>query len=285
MTILFPAQPYSSLREVDSEYLSEYNNANFLNFNIVLFDFDEFVKRGNLLLSKQTENPKAVIYRGWMMKSDIYACFYKACFRNKLELINNPLEYQYKHEYPYVYNTFPQSCSLSVNFVENSLENIKKATNIVGTDFILKDYVKSAKGVSNLFRIKDKTNEEISQILEEFKEYRDNHFNTGFVFKHFEELQQEEFRVFIFKKQVLSINLNSDCKEGLYTYKHLMISNWIANNLKSFASSDFFTIDFGFRKSDDSLVLLECGDGQVSGLASHQNALSFYTKLKRIINE
>ena len=76
-TIIFPSD-YFNKNVVDPEFELEYNAAIKVGFDVVLFNSDAWFNRGNLQLNIQ--DPKqdiiTVLYRGWMMKPEMYEEFW-----------------------------------------------------------------------------------------------------------------------------------------------------------------------------------------------------------------
>ena len=75
-TILFPSS-YFSIRNVDEDLKAEYDAVVETGlFDIVLFSYDKWFNEGELVLNQPIDEPCEAIYRGWMMKPEIYAEFY-----------------------------------------------------------------------------------------------------------------------------------------------------------------------------------------------------------------
>ena len=81
----------------------------------------------------------------------------------------------------------------------------------------------------------------------------------------------EEYRVFVFKGEILiSDNYWSENEEVNISEDEYV---WI-ESIASKIESSFVTIDLA-RKTDGSLIIMEIGDGQVSGL-QQMDAYEFY---------
>lgn len=85
----------------------------------------------------------------------------------------------------------------------------------------------------------------------------------------------EEYRVFVLQNQIININnyWQTDIKKS-FTEKEYDWIREIAENI----SSNFITIDLA-RKKDGSLIIMEMGDGQVSGL-QELSADQFYQSIE-----
>ena len=64
------------------------------------------------------------IYRGWMMKPEMYSDFYKLLEQKGIYLINTPEEYERYHTLPGWYDDFVEETAQSVWETEGNIENI-----------------------------------------------------------------------------------------------------------------------------------------------------------------
>lgn len=143
---------------------------------------------------------------------------------------------------------------------------------------IIKDFVKSEKG-TDLFRIPHNiTLNDFKKFIYDFIESRKPLFNEGIVLKKWINLKKDylgtnEWRAFFFKGQLISLEQNSITidKSSPDIYFVQEVASKITRN-------NFFTIDFALTE-DNEWIVLECGDGQVSGLAIDTNEFEFYQRL------
>jgi hypothetical protein len=150
---------------------------------------------------------------------------------------------------------------------------------------ISKDFVKSAKEIPGLFRMPAGiSGEELSKKVEAFVEHRGKLFSEGLVFKEFVELKKDsednlnEWRLFFYENRMISASPNSNQSDWLNEYPGDFIDS-VVKDIAFQIDSNFFTIDVS-QKEDGSWMIIETGDGQVSGLSPNQNCLEFYTSIE-----
>ena len=218
-----------------------------------------------------------MIYRGWMIKPEYYQIL-QDFFGTRYTLINSAEQYKKCHYFPEIYDIIKDFTPYSMWFDSLDTIKIKDILSRFKDSFILKDYVKSEKG-TNLFKFSvNISDNEFVKILTEFKNKRGNLFNKGYVLKQFVELKKysgitNEWRLYFLNRKLISCSNNSNLENMVKPdIKWLYpIINKIGSNL--------FTIDIA-EKEDGSWIIIETGDGQVSGLSPNQNILEFYSKLR-----
>lgn len=142
--------------------------------------------------------------------------------------------------------------------------------------YIVKDYVKSRKhewyDACFIQDIADRENAE--KIIRNFIARQGDSLVGGIVLRRFEALKQtgfhersgmplsEEYRAFLYAGKIMMIdNYWAEHGEGKISAEEKLWIESIANRVKS----NFVTVDIA-RKEDGSLIIMELGDGQVSGL-------------------
>ena len=260
-------------KKVDEDYFEEYQAAG-LNHACALFSYED-LERGKLSLSGE-DIKGTTIYRGWMMSPHMYENFYNLLLERGIQLINSPKEYAKYHLLPGWYKDFEGLTPFSVCNESKDIDDALKLTENLEGAFIVKDYVKSRKhewyDACFIKDIKDK--EEAARVIGNFITRQGENLEGGVVLRKFESLKcigkhkdsgmpiSEEYRIFIFKGKILIADnyWNKDkavnISEDEYT--------WI-ESVASKIESDFVTVDLA-RKTDGSLIIMEMGDGQVSGL-------------------
>jgi hypothetical protein len=299
MIILFPSEPFSP-REVDSSFAGEYNTAKLLGFDVFLFDHDEYVRTGDVIkmnLPVKDENSNTpILLRSWMLKVLDYEYLYNRLLSYGYKLINNPTEYLNCHHFPEYYKHISEHTSKAWwsgtwsehPYSKKGEETFWEPVRSMLGDIIIKDYVKSEKGNPDLFILKKElTNDEFNERVQQFVGARGKLFNKGIVFKAVENLkkyegQTNEWRFFFLNKKLLICNQNSDTPTIVNAPSDDIIIEMkkIADTIES----NFFTIDIA-QKEDGGWMILELGDGQVSGLPLEGDALSFYGNMRKIITE
>lgn len=126
INFIFYNHPLSN-KTVDPDYEEEYALALRLGFNVALFSYEE-LELGNLKLFQPPEKEIKgfTIYRGWMMKPELYKNFYQKLSEREIFLVNSPEEYNYCHLLPKWYDeVFPETPK-SYWTTDNSIEEAVK---------------------------------------------------------------------------------------------------------------------------------------------------------------
>ena len=101
--ILFPSS-FLNPREVDEDLAEEYRAARLGGgFETIVFDYQAWFREQRLRLSHVPEREITAVYRGWMMKPEQYAVFYRELLSQKIRLITTPEMYENLHLFPRVY--------------------------------------------------------------------------------------------------------------------------------------------------------------------------------------
>jgi hypothetical protein len=280
--ILFPCE-YGNLKKVDDNFLKEYNTCQSLKIDVALFDHDLFVEKQRLV-STLTENDEDIILRGWMLNAVQYHRLYRYIQDNQnSRLINNHFQYEHCHYFPNVFHDVIDYTPGIVVAHEKDItdELLETIHSDIASDMIIKDFVKSEKG-TDLFKINSNiTCEDFKKFVYDFIDARKPLFNEGIVLKKWVNLKKDltgknanEWRAFFLNGSLISLDPNSEYLSDRPSPDHYFVCE-VASNIKK---SNFFTIDFAMTEEGEWIVL-ECGDGQVSGLALHANEFEFYQHL------
>lgn len=294
MNILFPQNPLNK-KEVDINYYDEYHAALRNNFQIYSFSFEELIygsARDATKHIKKLDKPTSVIYRGWMLKVEDYKRLYQILADKNLILINSPEEYEFCHYFPQSYKLIKTMTPKSIWF---SLEQINDETlRVIPNIFkdkpvIIKDYVKSRKHdwKTACFVPNASDMNQLKTTIQNLIKWQGEEFNKGIVIREFVELDflehhdkskmplSKEFRVLFFNHEPITILQYWDSNK----YGTIMpdISQFIevAKQIKS----NFFTMDIAQAK-DKKWIIIELGDGQVSGFPDNANLDEIYFYLK-----
>ncbi len=283
-------------RTVEPDYEEEWESAIKAGFNTSLISYEELTK-GNILgalrLIKPINNKEEAIYRGWMLTPKQYKLLYKGLLDKNVHLINSPTEYNHCHYLPNSYSRI-ESITPKSNWTTNLNEaSILELTNEFGDNsIIVKDFVKSEKhnwddacfipNASDPIKVKS--------VVDKFIELRGASINEGLVFRQFEELEfliehsmsgmplTKEFRIFFHNDEVVKVFDYWDEGEYGETKPELNKFKEIAKSI----DSNFFTMDVAKKKNGD-WIIMELGDGQVSGLPDNAVMSEFYFLLKEKI--
>lgn len=281
INFIFCSHPLNK-KSVDDDYMEEYQ-ATGLNHSCALFSYED-LEVGKLSL--YGEDIKGLsIYRGWMMPIHMYELFYNLLLEKGIQLINSPKEYAKYHLLPGWYSDFEGFTPFSVWNESRDIEDALELAEGLEGAFVVKDYVKSRKHEwHDACFIKDISDrEETFRVINNFIYRQGDNLEGGVVLRKFESLKSignhkdsgmpisEEYRVFVFKGEILiSDNYWSENEEVNISEDEYVLIESIASKIES----NFVTIDLA-RKTDGSLIIMEIGDGQVSGL-QQIDAYEFY---------
>ena len=145
--------------------------------------------------------------------------------------------------------------------------------------FLIKDYVKSVKGSKfpDFFETPVKP-EELNAQIAEFIELRGGLFTGGIVLKEYVDLKKygsatNEYRAFYLCGQLLSLCHNSNQPDSC-GFVPLDFVNKFTKLL-----SNYYTVDFA-ELADGSWIVIETGDGQVSGLSPNQHVFQYFDDMR-----
>ncbi|XGU46429.1 ATP-grasp domain-containing protein [Fusobacterium necrophorum subsp. funduliforme] len=293
INFIFCNHPLSN-KTVDPDYEKEYALALRLGFNVALFSYEE-LELGNLKLFQPPEKEIKgfTIYRGWMMKPELYKNFYQKLSEREIFLVNSPEEYNYCHLLPKWYDeVFPETPK-SYWTTDNSIEEAVKILKEVKKDAIIKDYVKSRKHEwKDSFFIPFHQNMEYKRkIIENFIHRQGEGLIGGIVFREFISLKSlglhqksaipisEEYRIVILLGKIISISSYWIRKEKINKEK---IENFVTKYIHKI-KSNFFTIDLGVLENGE-LIIIELGDGQVSGL-QEEKVENYYRNIDYLLTK
>ena len=260
-------------KRVDEDYEEEYRTAG-LGYACALFSYED-LQTGKLSLYGE-EISGLTIYRGWMMKPEIYRTFYDRLEEKGIILINTPEEYERYHLLPGWYGEFADDTVGSVWEDQGTVDSALLLTRGLEGSYIVKDYVKSRKhewyDACFINNISDKANAE--KVIRTFIERQGSDLVGGVVLRRFEKLKSvgfheksgmpisEEYRVFVFAGRIMIIDDYWQADKKVSFSDEEM--EWIKSAIRR-VKSNFVTMDLA-RREDGSLIIMELGDGQVSGL-------------------
>lgn len=294
MRILFCDSGFSP-KEVDYIYQEEYDAAKAASIPCSLVSF-EAIKKEALVTALKFVRPAAereqAIYRGWMLSKVQYEQFYEALLTKNIQLINTPEEYAFCHYFPNSYEAIraltPKSVFKPLDGAFN-IADFKADLAVFGQQaIIVKDYVKSQKHYwKEACFIPDASDlVNVEKITRRFIELQDIDLNIGLVYRAFVELEHlvehsvsgmpltKEFRLLV--KDGCIIQTFQYWDEGDYQGISPNL-NFLEDVIPSIGSN-FFSIDIAQQK-DGTWIIVELGDGQVSGLPDNANKAAFYASL------
>jgi len=280
--IIFPCDYYDN-KAVETDYKHEYDEVlRIPEFDVILFNYDKFIENGNLsLYPSEYSTDKPCIYRGWMLKPDKYADLYEKLSAVGLILINTPEEYGNLHLFPKVYDYIKEFTPKTL-WYDNLAEIEWGVVDSTFEKFFIKDYVKSVKGEDFPIVFETPVNiEEMRNRVSQFIEMRGNLYTGGIVFKEYVDLKRygdfsNAYRTFYLNGEIVTVSPNSNQPKGGNFVPERFVRHF--TNLKS----KFYTVDFAELSNGDWIVI-ETGDGQVSGLSPNQFVFKYYDEIRRLL--
>lgn len=261
-------------RRADEDYEEEFQAARKRGYSCALFSYEDLAA-GELTLYGE-EISGLTIYRGWMMKPAMYRDFYERLEKRGIALINAPEEYEHYHLLPRWYDDFKNETAESVWTAGDRVEDVLLAGRQLTGSWIVKDYVKSRKHewYEACFIKNIQEESAFRKTAETFIARQGEDLVGGVVLRKYEKLRQigfheqsgmplaEEYRVFVYAGRILMADdYWTDRDDVTFTEEE---QRWI-ESIAARVKSNFVTVDLA-RREDGSLIIMEFGDGQVSGL-------------------
>ena len=298
MNILFCDNPFETKSAVDPDYQDEFNAVELSGFATLLFSYESLTNDNDAVFAtrriKHSDTLQSVMYRGWMLKPKQYALLYNALLEKNYQLLNDPTEYQNCHYFPDSYGFIsahtPKTFWLKV---ANQQVDFDSVFNIIApfgeASLLIKDYVKSQKHYwdTACFIPSATDKDKVKSVVQKFVALQNTDLNEGLVIREFIELAdltihsksgmplKQEYRLFFLNGYLLGCY--NYWEEGEYSadeHPPLNVFTDIARKVES----KFFTIDIAKTKGGE-WIIIELGDGQVSGLPDKVDLLSFYNKV------
>ncbi len=281
--ILFPSS-YFNVSKVDEDLQDEYDAVKETGlFDIILFGYDKWFEEDQLVIKDIPQVERTAVYRGYMMNPEKYERFYQCLLENNIRLITTPKEYELMHIFPNVYELLKQDTAKMEIYPLYTQINIDSIKHTFGR-FMVKDFVKSVKGTEfPKYFDKDITQEEFDQWMEVFYKYRGNLLTGGICIKEYLNLKHygdhtNEYRVFYINNNIATITRNSGQPINALLPPQQLLEKY------SHLESGYYTVDYAELEAG-SWKIIEAGDGQVSGLAEHQDYEQYFKVLYEYLNE
>ena len=296
MRFLFCSDPWNA-RLPDPLYESELAAVKKLDLGYSLIDFESLVEQRNPQRSVRRVEPatsqrELAIYRGWMLKPEVYELLYKALAEKNIFLINTPEAYKHCHylpeSYPAIEAHTPASIWLRTG-PEAVLDDIMRALQPFGEKaIIVKDFVKSRKHewYEACYIPSASNRSEVERVVTRFLQLQGDDLNEGLVFREFVQFEPlashaksampltKEFRLFFLDGQLL---LSTPYWEQ-ENYGDETLPLALFTEVAQQVQSRFFTMDVA-KQLQGTWQIVELGDGQVAGLPDHLDRNVFYQGL------
>ena len=279
--IMFPSE-YYDIKKPDPDYSVEFEAVcEIPEFKIVLFDYDTFLTEGKIKLYPDNYYKGECVYRGWMLKPEQYLSLYTVLSDKGITLINSPQQYENCHLFSNYHKEIEAYTPMSICF--SSVDDITAdLVNRTFKRFMVKDFVKSVKGCDfpQFFKT-PVNNDELKKQISKFIEHRDDLFTGGIVLKEYIDFKKygdttNEYRAFFLNEKLLSVCRNSKQPDICISVPIEFVMRF--NTLKS----NYYTVDFG-ELTDGSWIVIEAGDGQVSGLSPKQHVFKYYDDMRHLM--
>ncbi|MCI2171703.1 ATP-grasp domain-containing protein [Schleiferilactobacillus perolens] len=270
-SFLFPADPLNP-RKPDLDYQHEYQIVAKTN-PVYLVQLEPLITDGRILLNRPLISDSHIIYRGWMIRPTVYRHLETFVRDNNCRLVTTTEAYEATHLLP--------SWSNHANTLKAKWTTDLSDTSLIQTlshfegPVTIKDFVKSRKYEwKSAFFIPDARDTTAAlKVIHTFIKRQGADLIGGVVIRQFVDLKEtgthlrenvpffEEYRVFYWQQRPFTvIDYWGHNTEGLGEKDQSFIKVQAQN-----IASPFFTIDFA-RRTDGRLIIMEIGDGQVSGL-------------------
>ena len=281
-------------QSVDRSFGAEAEATDRLGILNVLVDHDVLMhgEEPGRAVRRVPEQPQPVLaaYRGWMPTPPRYRLLYEALATKNIRLINDPKQYQHGHYLPENYSVIKGYTPRSVWVTRDlSIDRIMEAVAIFGdAPLVIKDFVKSRKHewAEACFIASASDRRAVERVVSRFLELQGDDLNEGLVFREYVEFESigvhpksempltEEYRSFWLDGK--PIFMSPYWEEGKYrsTTPTLEPFAEVAGDVRS----RLFTMDLAKRR-DGEWMIVELGDGQVSGLPMESDAGRFYKSL------
>lgn len=296
--ILFCADPLAP-RTVDPDFQQEFDAAQQQGFTPLLFSYEDLCSKNNAHLATRriavADTHATVVYRGWMLTPQQYTLLYHQLEAKNYILLNTPEQYRLCHYLPaslaLIEERTPKTVFEEYDGEESIERLIEKARVLGSAPLIVKDYVKSEKHhwAEACFVPSASDTERLRTVIHNFLALRGDSLNVGVVLREFVELNAltihsqsampltEEYRLFFYRKKL--IGCYTYWEEGDYHFPEPDTHEF--ELLAQTIDSSFFSMDIA-RTTKGTFIIVELGDGQVSGLPRSMKKAELYQAFAKV---
>lgn len=296
MLLLMCSDPFET-RRIDDDWAAERAVAQTHGHEVALVHWESVVagEGAEAVRRVSTRMPvERAIYRGWMLTPEQYRVLFDALRERGVELITSPERYAWAHTLPGWYDTVsdvtPRSVWVPFTVGDDLADACAAARELLSHSpdgIVVKDWVKSRKHEwHEACFIPDAT--AIERVVGTFVE-RQGEVVGGLVFREYVPLQSlgphpksgmpmsVEVRVFACQRRILAVMPYwAEASEANIEVPRATLDALVAR-----IGDSFVTLDLACTRSGDWIVM-EIGDGQVSGLPRPADAESLYAALAAI---
>jgi hypothetical protein len=296
MHALFCADPLAP-RQVDGPFLAEADAARAAGWSVGRVDFEALVRGAPvaeaLLGIGAPESPSLAVYRGWMLRPAQYQRLAEGLAARGLTLVNTPEAYAHCHHLPGWYalaeGLTPRSVWTREVGPGAEAEWMRLLAPFGDAPVLVKDFVKSRKHewAEACFIPSASDAAAVSRVARRLLALQGEDLNEGLVFREFVRFvpleahprsgmpRVREFRAFVLDGEPLVAVPYWDDVDRADAAPLLAPLAPLLRQVRS----RFFTVDVAQRE-DGRWLVVELGDGQVSGLPERVDLGAFFTALR-----
>lgn len=274
---------------VEELYAAEAEAAGDAGLTVLLLDHDAACEgrfEAALRRTPAAQGPVRLLYRGWMLRVELYAGLVAALRAKGYEPVTGPEDYAACHELPGWYGLAEDLTARSRWIAHEPPYTEAELRGLLGAGWtgavVVKDYVKSEKHAwKEACFIPDPADfPAASRIIAKFIELRGGAFEGGLVLREFLPLKRtgvhpqsgmplsEEVRTFWAGERLIAAG--DYWGDAALTEVPAVVREAAAR-----VKRPFFTVD-GARKEDGEWIVMEVGDGQVSALPDAMTPREFW---------
>lgn len=294
MLLLMPCDPMNPSKP-DEDFESQHRSAIQAGLHVALYDHDELVSGSPMRATRRLRGLQGpALVRGWMLKPDQYESLWNACSQRNVTLVTTPGQYVWAHHLPNWYSSFRDLTMESI-WLDGSQPEVDQCLHLLSeldcTAAIVKDFVKSWKHewLEACFIPDTRDHEHCRSVISRFLELQGDDLNGGVVLRAFVELESigqhstsgmplsVETRVFALQGEALqSIDYWPGMKSDTQPPEALV------RTAISRLQTPFATLDFA-KTCSGQWMLVEVGDGQVSGLQGSRPDAFYLALAQRLV--
>lgn len=295
MHLIFCADPFDPGRP-DEAFAAEAHAASDVGLPYYLMSFEALVDEGRpdaaVRRVPSVSEPELALYRGWMLQPEQYAQLYTALQERGYQLVNTPAAYRHCHELPASYAVIAAHTPQTVHLPLAECGDIDRILDALAPfgdrPLVLKDYVKSRKYEWHeaCFIPSAADRAAVERVVTRFLALQGEDINGRLVFREYMAFQSigthdktdlpltKEYRLFFLDGALLSMTEYWEAGQ----YDEVSPPADMFREVVPQVQSRFFTMDIA-QRMDDAWMIVELGDGQVSGLPERADVAAFYRAL------
>lgn len=279
--LLLPSDPLNE-RATDPEFVRDRDAARAAGIGAALIDHDRLLA-GDVAIRGLTTERASVLYRGWMMPTDAYSTLAEAVEARGSSMVTSPANFAAAHYLPGWIDVFrdltPATTSVPVTA---DPELIKSAALALGDGaYVVKDWVKSRKHEWETAAFAPST-DALPGVVAEFVRLQDEFLVGDIVIREFVELDKSlpEVRVWWARGDIGLVTVHPDfAGRPLPQIDPATLAKVRGAVIK--LESPFITTDLA-RTSHGNWIVIEVGDGQVSGFPNSSSDDDIAALLRKV---